>query len=97
MTEPTLQQLVERFRELRRSWDATTHQVDDAGAALLDHIAEHGLPSWQDRPTCAGVWLDDDGDLIEWDEFCHTWEWGRVFGPVPLDPQRKGGERWLTD
>jgi hypothetical protein len=93
MAEPTLQQLVERFRELAERTCTPHEAIERIGMAwkIAMHIVEHGLPSWQDRPTCAGLWADgEDEDIFYYD--CGPWEWGRVFGPLPPDTQRKDGE-----
>jgi hypothetical protein len=96
VSELTLQQLIERFRELDCCVETISHfhHMQDAAVALARHITEHGLPSWQDRPTCDGIWADgEDGDLFRWESKHGPWEWRRVFGPIPPDTQRKDGDQ----
>jgi hypothetical protein len=45
-------------------------------------------PSWQDAPTCAGLWFCDEGDENPYRFTCHNVS-------IPLNPYLVGeGERW---
>ena len=64
--------------------------LNEVSAALS---APATAPAWHDAPTCAGVWLCDEGDI------CYTWtahnieildrfdpgDGLRWFGPIPPD------------
>lgn len=93
MTEPTLQQLVERFREVRGK--GNYYATANAAMAMANHIAEHGLPSWQDRMTCNGRWVTEADRLLiinNIEQMAWVPNYGRVFGPLPPDTQRRDGE-----
>jgi len=51
-------------------------------------LAQPEQPSWQDAPTCEGMWLCDEGDENPYRFTCHDIS-------MPLNPYLVGeGERW---
>ncbi len=56
--------------------------------AALSAPATAPEPSWQDAPTCAGLWFCDEGDENPYRFTCHNVS-------IPLNPYLVGeGERW---
>jgi hypothetical protein len=69
------------------TYDADFSVLKAAGEMLA------ASPSWQDRPTGAGLWfqsaaynwtIDDQAMQSPWVE---AWLMGRVYGPIPADTQ----------
>lgn len=62
---------------------------------LIDDLTEllEQAPSWHDRPTSPGLWVEADGDGCEWNQddidrhSRNGWPFGRVYGPIPADEE----------
>ena len=64
------------------------HDMKETIKAALEAPATAPEPSWQDAPTCAGLWFCDEGDENPYRFTCHNVS-------IPLNPHLVGeSERW---
>ena len=93
MTTITIERAI--LDRLVDAWDSTVlpkshdgmmqERMEDLRAALA---APATAPAWHDAPTCAGLWLCDEGDENPYRFTCHDIS-------MPLNPHLVGeGERW---
>jgi hypothetical protein len=82
---------VKEIMEFVRHYAANTFSsatLEDKIRRSLAAPATAPEPSWQDAPTCAGLWFCDEGDENPYRFTCHNVS-------IPLNPHLVGeGERW---
>lgn len=79
----------------RVSWNEFAAGKFDPPATVSEQLKPLESPAWHDAPTCAGTWWHFD-ESTGCDEAMFVsgpgdWNGGRVYGPIPDDPN--GGER----
>ena len=72
----------------QRQMDRLKKWLDKFFAMRLAVATAPAQPAWHDAPTCAGLWLCDEGDENPYRFTCHNVS-------IPLNPHLVGeGERW---
>ena len=85
-----LEQALDAIQELEHASTAVSDKkARDAKQSIRAALAAPATaPAWHDAPTCAGLWLCDEGDENPYRFTCHDIS-------MPLNPHLVGeGERW---
>ena len=85
-----LEQALEALELVTEDYDdsAVGLEIEAIQALRAALAAPATAPAWHDAPTCAGLWLCDEGDENPYRFTCHDIS-------MPLNPHLVGeGERW---